>query len=535
MIHLKIPQDTLFASFKFTADETQMSLFGCSARNISLYMKYGSPPVINPDNSTFPKNVKNITRSKLHNLEFLSDKTEHYINITSPDPGSYYATTFLSYTDPRYNAITQQGLSPSCYASVEAVLLVKKADTPIIISEDDLIEVISSINEKNVENLVVRIDINKPPSSEVFQSQETLHPNNSNSVLFFTKPDSWHYIEMIFQNQSIENTIESLSNLTFRIRFYMDTLLESHSSYKELANKTFYNNSISKVFYDNRIIDTIPYKRYDLIREASTESFLFSYELEAELDSTVAIPVNMTNKHFSVFKFNIREGSDLGGTLQYIMAFKPRVKREDSIVTVEKEPAGHTVIACIRRGAIEIPTWPNKCVLNGVENQSQLVLNSTVTNSTILVPFPESGTWYASFKLFCHTCDLCNCTESCQEQYEACTESCELNCITGFNCSSCATDCKQLIVEAEDCSGCNCDGGCLINENNTCNSSILFDVGSQPCVLGRCSDNGKCMFMVSDGVVFSTCVCSNKYRGPVTRKPLAAMCSNFDIRGFKAC
>lgn len=77
-------------------------------------MKHGAPPVINPDGSPFPKTFKNITRSKLYNYEFQTDKTDVYINISSPEPGSYYAATFLSYTDPRQNAITQQGEYKLC-------------------------------------------------------------------------------------------------------------------------------------------------------------------------------------------------------------------------------------------------------------------------------------------------------------------------------------------------------------------------------------------------------------------------------------
>lgn len=72
-------------------------------------MKHGAPPVINPEGSPFPKLFKNITLSKLYTIEFLSDKKDNYLNISSPDPGFYYAATFLSYSDPKYNKITQQG------------------------------------------------------------------------------------------------------------------------------------------------------------------------------------------------------------------------------------------------------------------------------------------------------------------------------------------------------------------------------------------------------------------------------------------
>ncbi|KAJ8963972.1 hypothetical protein NQ314_005231 [Rhamnusium bicolor] len=414
------------------------------------------------------------------------------------------------------------------------MLYIEKAATPLIISENDIIEVISLTNEiryfkfyvqdlrdhgiltvediyfaENVENLVIRIEINKPPASTVSQKEELVFPNTTSAnILYWVKPNSWHYIEIKFQNETVQNK-EEMSNLTFKIRYFSDILSDESNT---LENRIIYNNSISKIYY-NKMTNVIPYKHYDLVRESSTESFLFSFELEEELDSNVAVPINMTNGHFSLFKFNVREGSDTGGTLQFIMAFKPKIKRKNSRFIFVNEPEEHVIIACIRKGRMELPTWPNNCVSDRINKPAQLVLNKTVENSTILIPFPESGTWYATFKLFCGKCEPCNCSDDCQERYEACTINCELNCINGENCSYCAYDCRNIVIESESCAGCNCDGPCMKNENNTCNSSIVFDIGSQPCVSGRCSGNGRCMFMVSDGVVFSTCVCSNKYRG----------------------
>ncbi|XP_023014078.2 post-GPI attachment to proteins factor 6 [Leptinotarsa decemlineata] len=539
MIHLKVPEDTLFASFKFVAEETQLSIFGCTSRNISLYMKYGSPPAINPEGAPFPKNFKNITRSEIYNLEMLSDKQESYINISSPEPGPYYITTFLSYSDPKYNAIKQEGLSPSCFANVQATLSTKKVDSPLIISEGDLVEVTATLNESryfkffvpnlndhaimkvndinfsdNMEQLLVRIDINKPPSEEKYQKQKKFGSNvTSAAVVFWTEPESWHYIELKFSGK---DSVEGLhSNLTFRLKFFLNQLTRESSEYELLQNETFYNHSLSKTFHNYKITDVVPYKHYDLIREASSDSFLYSYELEQELHSKIAIPINMTNSHFSLLKFRIGEGTDIGGTLQFIMAFKPRVKRLDgsSRITFEEEPGNHVIIACIRRGVIEIPTWPNNCVSKGIDKTAQLVLNKTVENSTILIPYPESGTWYATFKLFCGGCQPCECPQSCQAQYEDCATKCDLDCVISGNCDYCSTNCSKQVIAIESCKGCDCDGPCLKNETAACNTSIIFDISSHPCIFGQCSRNGKCIFMVSDGVVFSTCVCINKYRG----------------------
>lgn len=132
------------------------------------------------------------------------------------------------------------------------------------------------------------------------------------------------------------------------------------------------------------------------------------------------------------------------------MAFKPRISRQtDNTVTFESEPESHTIVACIRKDHMEIPTWPDQCVSEGENSTSYLILNKTTENSTILIPYPEIGTWYASFKLFCGDCEPCDCPQYCQVDYEDCIEQCELECITSEECSSCSKNCTKTITEAK--------------------------------------------------------------------------------------
>ncbi|CAG9862805.1 unnamed protein product [Phyllotreta striolata] len=539
MIHLNIPQDTIFASFKFMAYENRLSIFRCSTRNVSVFMKHGAAPVINPDGAPFPKLFKNITRSPVYSLEIPTTKKEAFINITSPSPGSYIAVAFLSYQDPKYNAISQEGLRADCDAYLEASLFISKIDNPLLITDENLFQMTSQANESryykffvpssydqavlfvntitfpdNSNLLTVRIEANRPPSSEVHHKQEFIYSNSSSSVIFFsTNPDCWHYIEFHFNEGIVDNTTSG--NLTFELKFISNELPESSYYYGLLQNETLFNNSVSKTFHDYKLTNLIPYKQYDLIREATSETFFFSFELEKELDSRVPIAMNMTDSHFSLLKFKLREGTDVGGTLQFILAFKPRVEKSEATgkFVFESEPSSHVLVACIRRGAMEIPTWPNKCAYNGVERESQLILNATSENSTVLIPYPESGTWYATFKLFCSDCEPCTCSNYCQDIYKQCVIDCELNCDLPWDCQSCTTNCSSQIIATEECKGCDCDGPCSKNTNASCSTSILFDIGSHPCIFGQCSRNGRCMFLVSDGVVFSTCVCMNKYRG----------------------
>lgn len=71
-------------------------------------MKHGSIPVVNPNDAKLPPKFYNNSAPIMH-LQFLSDKKPHYVNLTSPRTGYYYATAFLPYSNPQSEAITQAG------------------------------------------------------------------------------------------------------------------------------------------------------------------------------------------------------------------------------------------------------------------------------------------------------------------------------------------------------------------------------------------------------------------------------------------
>lgn len=531
-----IPENTIFASFKFVGSEQDLGIFGCNTRNVSVYLKQGSPPVINPDGSPFPKEFRNVTRSKTYSLEFQTDNKEVYINLTAPDPGAYYAAAFLAYEDPRYRKISQQGLTQNCNAVLDSCLFVRKTSTPTIVSENQLVDVMSQSNETryfmflvpdnmdhallsvegikfatSLKQVSIRVQARKPATKESFLSQRTLNSSSpSLQFLFITEPLIWHYIEIDFQ--PISEDTEHVSELNFQLRFFLNRLPTEKFVSQTVGNVTLYNMSVvAKNYQTRRLTDLQPYTQYNLVRESTSKSFSFSYKLQPEMDYNMFVPINVTANQFSVLKFNLLQGTDIGGTLQYAMAFKPRVTKNKNIITFSDEPKENIVIGCIQKNSIAVPTWPKYCVSNDISMLSPIILNTTTDNSTVLIPYPESGTWYASFKLFCGACEPCECPDDCQQDYETCVINCELNCTDA--CQNCVESCRNSILSRNECSMCNCDGPCKKNSSKTCNSSIMFDTRSSPCYYGDCGRQGKCTLLISEGIAYSTCLCVNNYRG----------------------
>ncbi|XP_030763329.1 post-GPI attachment to proteins factor 6 [Sitophilus oryzae] len=512
LMSFSLPDNTIYVSFKFIASEEALTVFGCVPRNVSIYLKHGAPPVINPDGALFPEDFRNVSRPAIFDVEFQTDREEVYVNITSPDPGVYYAAVFLAYEDPRFKQISQQGLTRSCDAFVDASVYVKQIDKPSIISELQTVKVTGVANSSNyftiyvpnnvdhaiinvqsseINRAILRTQARKPPSKTSYILQENID-NYTISAVFWTEPHVWHYIQFEFGPNS--------GSLSFEVKFLSSRVLTSSSN--------------SSVLLTNKITDVLRYKQYDLARETAARSFTFSYRLGSELQNNVPVAVNITSNDFTVLRFNLRKGTDIGGTLQYILAFKPRITRSGRMITLEEEPEGNIVVGCIQKNSISVPIFPNLCSTPNSTVRSPLILNKTADNSTVLVPYPESGTWYASFKLFCGSCIPCNCSDACEQKFQSCANDCEKSCTANSSCANCFDSCKQSVIKLQECTQCDCDGGCLKkNASDVCNSSIIFDVSSRPCYYGDCGKQGQCLMMVSEGTAYSTCLCSNNYRG----------------------
>lgn len=106
-----------------------------------MFVKYGGPPVINPEGAKFPKQFFFEGRPNAIEHNFKSDEKPRYLNMTSPKPGSYFAAIFNSYKDPNNEEIKQEGLSAECFSYVEFVLYTDKPKPPEIITNGQLVEV----------------------------------------------------------------------------------------------------------------------------------------------------------------------------------------------------------------------------------------------------------------------------------------------------------------------------------------------------------------------------------------------------------
>ncbi|XP_046740850.1 post-GPI attachment to proteins factor 6-like [Diprion similis] len=108
IIHFKIPLDIALARWKFHANEVKTGgIFRCSPQDITVHIKPGSIPFVNPDKSKLPVSLLK-ARIPHYSLFFTSDGTQQVQNISAPVPGDWFAIAFRSWSDPDDGKIEQQ-------------------------------------------------------------------------------------------------------------------------------------------------------------------------------------------------------------------------------------------------------------------------------------------------------------------------------------------------------------------------------------------------------------------------------------------
>lgn len=91
------------------AKEEKLSGIGsCSPRDVSVFLKYGSIPFVQPDGAKIKAKILKERRHH-YSLKILSNGDEHLKRIDAPPPGDWYAIAFRSWSDPDNGKITQAG------------------------------------------------------------------------------------------------------------------------------------------------------------------------------------------------------------------------------------------------------------------------------------------------------------------------------------------------------------------------------------------------------------------------------------------
>ncbi|XP_063221877.1 post-GPI attachment to proteins factor 6 [Bacillus rossius redtenbacheri] len=504
ILQFTIPHNVRLASWIFNATEHRMSpslVTRCRTRDVSLYLKHGSYPVINPDGSVFPDHFYT-RRVPLYDLDFRSDSSSAGINITCPLPGDWFAVAFLSYTDPNNDQILQQGISPNCVALIQASVDVVIDDHVV-----DITQGVSSLQELTLSDVggyaIHRFSV--PPRTwlcEVLVTVSSCENNAAESGL-----DRCPELFLSASSESLPDVITNSSVLQSSCRDFMTSPLcklqfvpsENTWAYIKISNSSFikeddqvvvsysvtlsFSSSVRSVLGSNSSFDTesnavnadMPNymskwsseSRVPVLRQSFSAFFAFNYLRMVPGEDKTASSINITTDTVTVFAYNVHPISDIGGTvsLDLVLNLTPELKN------LTRSSYNISVVACVDYNIRSIPIFPNFC-LDHINQTSvahmQINTSMKAREARIHIPHPESGMWYVSYKPFCY--------------------------VTLYDSSN------NVSYEETECKGLSVVG-------------LSFGVESYPCGATNCGDFGRCYNYNSGGLIYSACVCSYGYIG----------------------
>uniref|UniRef100_A0A6B2E627 EGF-like domain-containing protein n=1 Tax=Phlebotomus kandelakii TaxID=1109342 RepID=A0A6B2E627_9DIPT len=589
ILHFRVPQDTRTAMFSFKAYEESKSAFQrvCPDRDVTLHLKAGSYPVISPENITFPRHFLSADqRFEIYDLQFKSDSTTKRLNVEGPQPGNWFAVAFISWTDPNNDRIEQQGLSPTCETLLLSEMSVIEVNTQLLsenVAQQDVLLTNSSTPltykffvPRDVVSITLQVTITKAcpecpeicldanaqalPSVHSYIHTDTIWVNESATefLQFHVQENEWHYVDLSFSdsgNSSQENPDTPVYEVEFTI------MIEFHTTEIPLPPD----------------LKAVTFDTYPLLRQTYREFFMFDYDLLPDINGTVPASLNLTTGTPALFKFEVGDVYDIGGTLSFAISMKQDIRgnpvdqgavlsvtesaplfaqklvdtsAEDAAKVTNGARSNQTIIICMHLGVPGIPTWPDHCVYGRHVFPAAIIVNNTDADTStglVHVPFPESGSWFVTLGLFCHGAETAARTtiiDSVKEFVKihkdllsqmqapcACSERRDFyrNCLLDETCLAELNETETLKIKE-----CLMDAKCtpkyqemsrqfelhhkfateqIVIDNASCNASVLFTISSSPCVAGRCGRYGRCYHYMSGGFVFSTCLCIKGYRG----------------------
>ncbi|XP_018325047.1 uncharacterized protein LOC108736929 isoform X2 [Agrilus planipennis] len=330
---------------------------------------------------------------------------------------------------------------------------------------------------------------------------------NKTNLNLWTVDNSWYYLQLKFINYSDDTVIEQDNgSVSFSVKFINAIITNSTNEWNSSNTNDSYLNRTTRIYRNNFLKTRMVYEEYMTVLQRLYLPFTYFYHVGLNLTPMI---IQLDTNNFVSVPFYIMDELDSGGTIKISLSFV----NESFVATNEQ----YKIVGCIKRDVREIPVWPFHCKENENKFVAPILFNSSKPSSSVYLPFPEPGRWFLTFRLFCNACDPCRCSENCQSTYEICTETCEQDCKSENDCSQCTETCRYSILNTDACKGCDCEGDCL-KTNTSCNTSVMIQIMSSPCVDGSCGQQGTCSLILNQGYAMSTCRCRNNYRDNV--KPM---------------
>lgn len=380
------------------------------------------------------------------------------------------------------------GLTPNCQTILYTDLQVRKHEdiqfidcqSTISIDYIDLPKDFKCMAADSIQPIELEVSVNNAPEdSKVFVKIEAhslptveeyllycyfeLAFTTKQNIFFEPSPNTWHYLTI----GELKGNISAVANCESYLRTEDD----------------IENNTI-----------------LELMRDDKGRFFTYDFGVPTTDIQDATSVLNVTSDAVTTYRFKVNQFHDIGGSLtietsllmslKYYMGYTRSLT--DGVLEFSAEHPYIKVVICMDVGHASVPLVDGQCRYNDRITPALFSLNSTDSESVydkIIIPYPDSGVWYLSFRLFCDS-TVCPCKTS--------------------------TDGKKYYVNPNAIDR---DDFKVVSANDTrvgesqCNASIVLSISSNTCVGGRCLNRGNCLLNTFGGMVMSYCQCSSGFGG----------------------
>ncbi|KAF0047272.1 hypothetical protein F2P81_000905 [Scophthalmus maximus] len=413
-----VPEETAVARWLFSV--TKVNNFHCGQNNVTIHIRWGAPPVINPAGSVFP-NATLWSPCLSLTLPAASHSSTTF-NLSDPAPGDWYVAAHLPEDDGR---IEQKGF-PSCSYFFQPQLSVRRGvDTPVLQQGTFLQqtaapdrparlklyvpEFASSLSVSVADcssgegtdfgncSLVLRLG-----SSSLLHSPVTVNCSGTGCSAVLSNPHWGAWLRVVVESTRDNHTVafSIISNYTVGCKPTSVGLkadddirkLRGNSSHANLTSTGNSSLSTDAVTYNNN--SSPPF----MSASACVWSVPVIYE-ELDVLSLRFTPVNgpnvsVTDTHPTLLTYPLHTQAT-GGTLNLQLTLNTTnvMLRNSS-----------SVVACLSQWAPVLDLNHSHPCRTG----HAVHLNASVAKAVVRLPFPHAATWYLSLQLTCNSSDCGN-------------------------------------------------------------------------------------------------------------------------------
>ncbi|KAM4631705.1 post-GPI attachment to proteins factor 6 [Discoglossus pictus] len=415
LFHFQVPMDTVLLRWLLQVSRGKASK--CAPVEITVYFRYGAPPVINPLGYSFAPNTS--VHTPFNKTLTLSNSQQNLtmVNITNPTPGDWFIAAHLPKAAEK---IEIPGFTTSCnYIFQPDLFVLREVDIPVLQMDSPTRDTVTPLrnsarfkifipeytNELRVQVQCTNSTEGLCPlqltvgSSTLSQSfgQKVNCTESAACTLILASPPWEKWLNVIVELPKwINNT------LSFEIDYNISVCKPGPVGSRQLF--TFLNmlntTNTATGTSDGKASGTnlsVPLESSPL--NGSSNACLRKYPIIREDLDVVSMRFRSVNGQGvqvaaelpTVMMFNLDSNMDSGGTLVVTLVLNKTMLNSINA----------TVIACLSAAAPVLTMNVTQSCTTAFFQGYSFILNGNLTQSTQNIPYPEAAKWYLSMQLVC--------------------------------------------------------------------------------------------------------------------------------------